>query len=63
MELQARVQKVADLAGNLDRMDQFSDEYVVLLAEITGALKLMKGLAVMQGGWLQGQAGKKGRDN
>ena len=61
--LQSRLQQVADLAGKPDRIEEFTERYSELLGEITGALKLMRGLAQMQGGWLQAQASALARMN
>jgi hypothetical protein len=61
--LETRLQEVADLAGHLDHQDQFSTEYERLLGELTQALRAMKALAVLQGGWLQGRLAQRGKLN
>jgi hypothetical protein len=58
-----RVQAVADLAGKPGREDDFAGAYRDLLGELTQAMKLMKGLAVLQIGWIRGQMGERGRNN
>ena len=59
MKLVDRVQTVANLAGQLGNEADFCDAYSQLLAELEGALKLMRQLAAVQVAFLRGQAGRR----
>ena len=62
-QLTYRIQDVADVAGKPGREGDFTSRYSALLSELTAAMTLMKELAIIQGGWLQGEAGKSARLN
>jgi hypothetical protein len=62
-ELADRLTDLSRLGGKDEHVDGFTREYARLLAELTAAMETMKELAVAQGRWLQGEAGKQARVN
>jgi len=62
-ELAERLTDLARMVGKDGQMDTFTTQYERLLHELTAAQQTMKALAVQQGGWLQGQLGRRGRDS
>lgn len=62
-ELSRRIQEIGDVAGQPGREEEFTARYAALLGELIQAMNLMRELAILQGGWLQGQAGQQGRTN
>ena len=62
-QLAAELTHLRSKASKVESIETFTNEYSRLLALLTATMQTMKALAVEQGRFLQGEAGRQGRMN
>jgi hypothetical protein len=61
--LAAELTTLARKGGKTEQMGDFAAHYARLLHLLTATIKTMKELAIAQGGYLEGEAGRQARTN